>query len=637
MDKLKKRLYRGNGNFDDRVKRKNAESDKPDIKTYWQDGISKKPLPESELRGTEDLMGPKIGKKKKTIILTLAFAFLAFAVVVALGISGVFSLGNIVSSRNIDMVIEGSPNVESGVPTRWRVLLTNKNESKLELADLIIDYPLGSLSVKGENVSRERRAFGEILPGQTRDEEVALIFVGQEDDQKEVVITLEYRVEGSNAIFAKTETKTARISRSPVGISFNMPQETDSGQEIAVEVECVSNSSVALKDVLLKIEYPPGFQFLSAEPEPYKDKNSWLLGDLNPQEKRSIKIKGILEGQDMSEANFRASVGVNDDDASLLGSAATAVLIKKPFLNLGFLVNGKDIESISGAGGKSLSVSIPWQNNLPDEVRDVSIKVVLKSEAVDFRTLSVQGGDYSASGNSIVWNSSSFNKFAALSPGDEGVVDFSFLLKNVFPVNSSSDRNFSIKMEAEMSGTRNSESGESSVVKSIADKEIKISSELQLAAKVLRGSGPFANTGPLPPKVGEATTYTVVFSVSNLYNDVRDAVVRAVLPSYISWTGTVSPSDADISFNSSTGEVFWKLGVVEAGTGLLKPAKEAAFKISFTPALNQMGSTPTLVSQISLEGRDTFTDLPLRDSANDLDIGSISEVQANQNLGKVSE
>ena len=51
----------------------------------------------------------------------------------------------------------------------------------------------------------------------------------------------------------------------------------------------------------------------------------------------------------------------------------------------------------------------------------------------------------------------------------------------------------------------------------------------------------------------------------------------------------------------------WKVGRVLAGTGFLRPALEVAFQVGFIPSQNQIGSSPIIINETEVSGRDTFT------------------------------
>jgi hypothetical protein len=213
-----------------------------------------------------------------------------------------------------------------------------------------------------------------------------------------------------------------------------------------------------------------------------------------------------------------------------------------------------------------------------------------------------------------VWNQSSLRALAVLDPLAEGEAEFQFLIPASLPLNVIKETNPKIILEIKMKAERISEEAGKIEIENNFSSEIKISTIFKLARKGFYYSGPFINTGPVPPKVGNETTYTIVWSLTNSSNAVSDVTVNAFTPSYIRWLGVISPESADVSYNVKTGEIIWRAGTAESGAGILTPARELAFQISFLPSESQVGSTPVLVSEVSLVGKDTFTGIFLRDT-----------------------
>ncbi|MBU2633029.1 hypothetical protein KJ751_00780 [Patescibacteria group bacterium] len=619
LKKLKNRLYKRRKNFEDRTEGKedgnNLSPPIEGVSTYWKNGEEKEE--ESRLKTIQSFNKMSRIKKGKKLILWGVFGsflFMALSMGVVLYFLNYGLGGNVVSSKKIDIIIEGPSIINSGENNNWRIFITNNNEVSLMLSDLIIDYPEGSLMLEREQTSKERRSMGEIFPGETKQEELHIAILGSENDQKEIGITLEYRLEESNAIFAKTEKQIIKLSRSPIGISLNLSEEIESGQPMNIKLEYVSNSELILEDVYLMVEYPPGFKFAKASSEPVKDDNVWKIGDIGPGEKKNFEITGVLEGVDMIELGFNAFVGMINQDGEFIpfGSANDTVLLKRPFVNFGFMINGKDEDAVS-LDNRRINVSVSWKNNLPTEIRNNNISLRLAgNDVVDFKTLSISKGFYKSYDNTIVWNSSSFPDLVSISPGESGSVNFSFELKDSFTVQNTNDKNFIFTINGEMFGERSMEGGQDVVVKSVAKKEVKITSQVNLESSL--SSSP-------PPQVGKETTYTVIWSVSSFYNDISGVSVRSFLPSYVKWLDVVKPSGENIVYTASTGELKWNVGSVKAATGVLSPAKTVAFQISFLPAPSHEGSSPVLIPEAFLEGTDVFTGATIRDSSGELTIG----------------
>jgi hypothetical protein len=464
--------------------------------------------------------------------------------------------------------------------------------------------------VSDKEVARDRIIVGKISAKEKIQKEINVYFLGEEGEIKDVAVSLEYRAESQNAILAKNAGYSVRISQSPVGVSLNFPKEIESGQEISVEVEYVSNSSVRMPDLYLKMEYSPGFRYISSSVQPVEGNNMWKIGDLSVGDRRSFVIRGLVEGQDNVELGFRALVGAGKSIEKKYGSGSATIVIKKPFLNFAFKSQNEDLSIVKT--GQYVPVSIPWKNNLNVELRDVVITVRIAGDAVDKKTISVSNGFYRSVDNAIVWNPTSQPKLKTIAPGDSGSVSFDFNIVKNLKISSSKDKNFIIVITGEIEGLKAVIGGQAEPARSVLSREVKITTDLQFVEKGYFYQGAFTNTGPLPPRVGEETTYTINWSLSNSYNDVSDVVVRSFLPSYMRYVNTVSPQGESITYNHITGEVVWQVGKIEAGTGIIRPAKEVSFMVGLTPGPNQLKITPNIIGDVSYEGKDDFTGIVSR-------------------------
>lgn len=632
LKKLRKKLYDEEETFAPRLKREGLSPGTKGVKTYWKGDVAPK-------KDTRRRIEERRKRKKKRSPLILIAVIVALVLLVVAGgyyvWREIFLGGNFVSSRNIDISVEGPSIVKGGERNKWYVQITNNNKASLELANLVVDYPEGTMTISGAPISRERKNIGEVFPGETKKVELDVFVLGEEDAQKEMLLSFEYRLEGSNAIFAKDFKNIIKFSRSPVGVFINLPKEKESGQPIDMEVEFVSNSDAALKDVYVEVEYPPGFRFEDSNFKPAKGNNLWFIGVLQPQEKRVIEISGFIEGQDLMELSFRALAGSSKDGNDLipLGSTAESILLKRPFLNLDFLVSGQDIETVFS--DSTTRITVPWKSNLTTEVRNANIEVKIYGEGIDISSIRVENGFYRGYDGTLVWNASSVKNLALITPGDEGRVVFSFDFDDMLPVNDSNDKNFTVRMEGKISASRSGEDGQTSVLEGEVSKELKVNSDIQVVPTVDYGSGPFVNSGPLPPEIGKETTYTITWSVSNFYNDVEDAIVRASLPSYVRWLNISEPSDEELVFRSDTGEIVWYLDDLDAGVGILRPAREVSFQVAFLPAPNQKFLSPELMTESVIEGKDLFTGVDLSDSKQAVSTRSAAEAKANPLMGSV--
>ena len=595
LSKVEKSLYKRGADFPERIERDEIKGTKgKKASDYW------KSSPKGEG-----------GYRMLKIFLWSAVVLFSFsvAVIIYFWTSG----GNIISSSNINIEVRAPVQVRGGEVITFDIFIENKNNMPIELADLVVEFPEGSFSEDGRRLLYERQPVGYISPWGAARKTISAVLFGEENEEKEIKVILEYRLEESNAIFAKEELYTIRIARPPVGVFVNIPAQIDTHEEIDVDVEIVSNSETIMRDLVLMLAYPTGFQFLNSSPIPVRDESVWEIGDIDPDQQRKISVRGIMIGQGEEERAFRAQVGVINKDGDFVpySSASKTLVVKKPALDLALILGGDKKIMFSN---DTLPVRILWRNNLSEVVRDVRLEVKLRGKALDERTMLIDKGSYRTSDKTIVWTPSDIRGLREISPGETGEARFVFSLLNPLPVSGIDDKDFVITIDGEIAGIITTPDDPKYRVVNVVNEEIKVGSRLQIATRALYYVGPFENTGPIPPKVGEETTYTIGWSIGNITNDFSDVKVKTSIPSYMRWMGNSTPSEEKISFDENSGEVIWDVGDVTAGTGVLWPAREVYFQISLVPGLVHVSKYVELISDTVISGQDNFVNEVVSDA-----------------------
>ncbi len=596
IKRLKKKLYSRSG-VPKKTERYKLHGEQYDIPRQW--GKSK------EIKRSRKV---RKGNIPRLLLISSAIFFL---IAVIISLITFFGNSNTVSADNIDIEVSGPIAHPGGEELSLQISIVNRNTVPMLFADMIIEYPEGTRSANDLNVElpRVRESLGTIQPGDRTKTTVRSVLFGEENVPKEIKITIEYRVEGSNAIFFKEQVHEVIISSSPLSVLVDSLDEVVSGQTISFAVTVVSNSVNVIEDVLLEAVYPFGFAFEDSSPNPQFDENIWNLGDLVSGQERTVTIRGTLTGQDLEERTFRFNTGVRSEQnerevSAAFSSAATTLTIKRPFVSVTADINGDTSSEYVSGTNKEIIVRIDWSNNLPDEVTDVAITATLRGNALDKRSVSVQRGFYQSANNTIVWNRSTESKLERLAPGSKGAVSFSFT-----PISSTSGiRGPEVLIDISVSGRRLSESGVPEAVNSSVSKRVLIESNLALTGRAVRTVGPFNNTGPLPPKAEVETTYTIIWTITNSSNNVSNTSVKATLPSYVRFLNRVSPISEDLTYNETSGIIEWDVGTVPSGTGFDTAPKEVAFQISMIPSLSQVGRIPILINPQTIKGIDRFTD-----------------------------
>ncbi len=601
IEKLKQTLYSRNENIVPKEKRTPVEGHNVDAPTNWGEPKTFEFNPETMARKNNSFFN-------KFLLWSVIF----FVIAVGAAIFSFMGGFNMISSNNLDIKVVSPSSVSSGEELDMGLTILNANRTDLTDVSLEIIYPEGSQSV-GDNskpLTRETEDLGTIKAGGSANYTLRALLFGEKDSIKTFDLRLEYKVKNSNAVFSKEKFYDVSIGSSPLLLNVTYPQEINSGQDVQLSVDVTSNSPVVLSNTLLKVEYPYGFTYKSSNIRPLRNNSVWNIGDLKNGDKKTLVITGTLVGQDQEDRSFRVSVGTpsspgDSDFSTALSEFLATVGIRKSFFNLELVpANGSSVT----APGQSAGIAIKWQNTLPDKIESSQIQATIFGNGFDHNQVSVgNSGFYRSVDNTVLWDKSQDKDLIEILPGDAGSVSLTPSALNEASIRQV--RNPHIDVHVVMSGSRSGT--QSGPVQSTADISIKVASTLTLAAKSFRNNGTFSNTGPIPPRADQETTYTVNWLLTNTTNDISNTTVSATLPPGVSWKGQTSPSGEKINYNPDSHVVTWNASNVSAGTGFNYSPRQVSFQVGITPSVNQINTVPPLTSSIQVSGTDSWTNTPV--------------------------
>lgn len=579
-----------------------------EIKESWGGGPDA--LQGSGVREELTLSLMRLTHRSSPLRVVFFFALAFFALSVGLSAYLLLRGTNVVSTQNIDIAIDGPVIVDGGKEAQFQITVTNNNTTQLELADLLVEYPQGTRSADNitQELLRHRESLGYINSGRSVSRTVRAVLFGEEGGEKEIVVTVEYRVPNSNAIFYKEKNFTLAIGSTPISLLVDSLEESTSGQELHFKVAVVSNATAPIERVLLRAEYPFGFTFKNASIKPSFGESVWELGDLPAGARKNIEITGVLEGQSDEERVFRFSVGVQSEkDERALGATfitvARPVVVKRPFIGARIAINGETAKQVAVRSNEPVRVDIAWDNALPIRIRDVAIEAKLSGIAFQRNSVTPSRGFYRSLDSTVLFNGQTDPALSLVEAGVSGVASFTFLT----PAVTADLRNPEIVISVNIRANRAGEVGVPEEISSGAAAKAILASDLSVRAFALRSGGPFQNTGPFPPKAEQESTYTVMWSVTNSANAVSGIKVSAALPSYMRYVGVVSPNTEKLSFSGVGGIIAWDIGALPAGVGAVTPPRQVAFQVALTPSASQIGAAPALLGETVVVGEDRFT------------------------------
>ncbi len=603
LEVLKKKLY-------DRDWKGGAERGRSELRSL---DIKEKREWEASTPNTLHTMSSSVEKPMSLISKLLFGSLLFFSLCVAIaGAVLYFKLG--VSDTNVDMVIQGPTSVAGGELSTFTVTITNKDSKPLLNSTLIIEYPNGTRDAAdpAKTLTRERIPLGEIKSGEVVNRTIKAILYGSADSKPEIAAGLEYNLPESMSLFSRSESYSVTLSAAPVDVYVEMPKEINADQEITATVRIVSNAKTTLKNVAVRVDFPYGFVVKSTDPDPSQGASFWRLGDLSSGAERTVTIVGTPQSDSNESEGISATVGTEDsEDAGSLSivynTAFGAVSVAEPYLTLSSTLNGNTAKSVIAPADKEVRGVISWKNST-DSTISSGVLVLELSGNVDPSSVTVgNDGYYNSRDNTITWDKRVVERLGSIEAGGNGNVQFTFKPKAL--TRSSAALNPSAELSISFAGTRTAEGFSQQNISSVIARSVKFATQVSFSADGYYSIGPIKNSGPIPPKLGSETTYTITWALVNPSNNVTSATVEAVLPVYVVWKGVTSPVNESVIYNESTHTVTWDLQYLKSGVGVGGTApRTASFQVGINPSLSQVGETPTLVLQSLFKGTDTFTE-----------------------------
>lgn len=546
-----------------------------------------------------------VSRKKRRYRIKVLLAGVIFFVG-ALIVSSFFLMfgNNSISGENIAIAVTGPFTIGGGEVLPMQVGITNSNAVPIQSATLIVDYPSGTKAANDtqNDLFSERLPLDTIDSGETVNIPVRALVFGEENQEKSVSVSIEYRVQGSNATFFKeAEPLSFKISSSPIVVRADNLKKVSSGQETEVPITITSNAPAMIPEVLIKAEYPLGFDFTSSNPAPSSGQNMWLIENLEPETSQTVTVKGIIVGKETDQYAIHFTVGVpNERDsqnlASVFATAQTDFEIEQPFLDVGLAINDQSSEVVAIAPDTEAKVGVSVTNALDDSIYDMEIVVSLGGNALSLNDVNILGdGYYDSTAKTVTFNVANTPSLQTIPPGETVTFDFTLDPRGDIA------RTPEVDITANVNARRVSDDRATETLVGTANATIQVMSQPIVRGEAGHNNGIFTDVGPIPPRVGIETSYSMSLMVENGTNDITDTVVMTTLPPYVEWKDQTAGAGT-MTFNETTRVVEWHLGALDAGS-----ATFASFQVGFEPRLTQAETLPVLMGEQRVRATDRFT------------------------------
>ncbi|HLC49791.1 MAG TPA: hypothetical protein VJI96_05405 [Candidatus Andersenbacteria bacterium] len=424
----------------------------------------------------------------------------------------------------------------------------------------------------------------------------------------------------------QSQTAKTLLAAIPLEVSVEAGKSAAVGERIAAIIHIRNLSSAPIEGAVLKLTPAPGMQ-LAIEDTGFSADFSvidsfWRLPVIQPLDE--VVRYSVLYVSGNSGDQRQLDIAVLQEQKKktfTLREISHVISLISSQLTVAQTFNKNESGKLTVSAGDRVDGVIAYKNTGGGGLTDAIVKVKFEGTGLDASTIKLNSGAYDPISNTITWTASSVPALARILPGTGGQIAYSFnmLPYDKFPLAPNGKNQQLIATATLDSPDLPKPTGEIRQV--ISDRFF-----LPVTTSFLLGSDAFyddgrlgiTSTGPLPPKVGEQTTYTLRIRMGSSLNDIEQAKVVIVLPDGVSYTDTMYKTAGDIDFNSRTNTFVWTMPLLEGLVGRAVPLQELHMQIAITPGANVRGQIVQFVKSIDVVGIDSFTDQQVKGSITSL-------------------
>lgn len=519
--------------------------------------------------------------------------------------------------ERVSLVAQGLEEVRSGKLVAYEITYKNDNRADLRNAVLRLSYPENFRPEENPNFVEETPITGTYNLGEIKGgEEKKIIFNARTYSASEnltyLKMELSYTPSVLSSILVTKSQYGVSIATAPITLNVLAQQVIANGDAVEYVINYRNSGNEELEALQIKADYADGFIFASSIPMVSDQNNIWFIGTIPAGEGGIIKVKGKMEGRKDEIKRFTVHAGIVRDE-KFLSYIEQKAETRVAYPDLAIVQRINDSDKLFVNAGDILNYEIQFGNNSDQTLKDLIVSESIDSPILDYSTLSLgKGGYFDANRKIITWKAADNEKLARLNPGERGSIKFTIKVKDIIPTENVLDKNFIFSSSARIdSADINSPLRENQII-SGNEITMKLNSKLVLESFGFYTNKAIPNSGPIPPVVGQDTTYTIYWRAMNIFNDVEEAKVIAVLPTNVTLTGNVSPENANYIYNERSNTLVWNIGNINAGAGITSQAEEFIFQVKLTPLPGQASNDAQLVGPATFSAKDLFTEQELK-------------------------
>ncbi|MBI3251277.1 MAG: hypothetical protein HYZ62_00015, partial [Candidatus Andersenbacteria bacterium] len=539
-----------------------------------------------------DVLQKRTAKRRK--LLMRAFMIAGLLAVFGLAVWGTLAYRDAhqLRSDHLGIVLSAPGEFTSGEKITFKAQIQNKSLEGWQRVEALFEVPSGfrflesSLPVTREG-GKYLMALPDVWAGKTAEASVTGVLIGQQNSN--ALSQVEITVSPDNdpkSRYKNVASATTVIRAVPIDMTIEASSSAISGERLLGVIHIRNISQVPQEGLFLQLNVPPGMDLAVQDAEFSTGfsvlDGTWELPMLKPLDEITRKVVFFVNGSAGERRSLGLLAGITEGDQHYTQREVTHVVT----MTASELAVAQTFNETAGdqivSSGQRLKAKITYQNTGSVGLKSAVVTAKFEGEGLNPASLALKSGAYNPTTKTITWTSATVPELAVVAPNQTGEITYEFLLlpATSFPIVNGKGNNNVLTVVAAI---------DSPAVAFYDDGRLGITS-----------------TGPVPPKVGEQTTYTLRFRLGSTLNDVGDVRLTAVLPDGVAYTNKTYVTAGQVDYNERTGEVVWHIPLLAALTGRTSPPQELHVQVAVTPGDNTRGSEIPFLRSVHVEGTDQF-------------------------------
>lgn len=515
--------------------------------------------------------------------------------------------------NGLNLTIEGPEQITLGQEVTYFVNYRNTLREPLSNVDLRVNFPPDFVTTQNQPASTDQGLWklGALAAEQSGTVTIRGKFTGALGTMSAMQAMATYRPSSSANDLEAIAGKNVSYTQTVLEGWIQVPEKAVPGDSVALIYHVKNTGRDAMDGLEARLVMPDGFSpdastLGQGQTEGRTYKKS--LPSLGSGSSTEVSVVGVFASGYGGDTKVTGQVGtMGKDGAFLPAQKAEAVFpVMAGDLSLKLVVNGSDVAMRTIQFGDQLLTSIGYENNSDEPLKNVKLQLVVETVALDqgqevldkiqFVDLAAAAKNSSSTqdGNRLAWDVKSYPSFKEVAPHSQGSLEAALPLIAQATGTRPMALRLTVLADMEVGKTKRSIQMSPMIFK------LRTDASFVSQARYYTEEGAPLGSGPLPPKIGQATTYRVIWSLDKRIHSLKDLEAAAVLPHSVRFVSLATTTAGALSFDADKREVKWTLNRLPSTVN----QAEVEFDIELTPTLADDGRFAQLMGDATFTAQD---------------------------------